>query len=366
MQVFENYISGVVRLTSPLYVADLDEKGKTMTRPVFRGDGKRVMVPYFPANDFRGRLRRKAAKIILDALAQKGARVPLETYMGLQCGSASGQPDRANLTVEEAYRSRSNVYMGLFGGGARVLPSRFSVADLLPIVQATIEAGCVPSGGDAGEFVLPSVIWSKDGEEKQSLANSAYDLTSKTNMVRRDDVANLDDYPTMQSVVENCDDAVMAYQNKILANSEARKNDKKSGADQGDEEKTKKSDLANIFSAEEIAPGVRLWNSILLDSNLTLAQLGLLLSAFASLVKEQRLGGASRRGNGRFVCEQMVVCHSELASVELPIFVSDASAVLSPQVAPALEAMTNALNTLDVQEINSYFINRFVDKKAAA
>jgi CRISPR type IV-associated protein Csf2 len=347
MQMFENYLSGLVHLTHPLYVSDLDVKGATMTRPVFDENGRRAMVPYFPANDLRGRLHRKAAVHVINALTAGGERLSLELYMGLQCGAGSSQPDSAPLTVEEAVRAKRNIVMGLFGGGARVLPSHFSTADWMPITKATVESKTVPGNDGLGrEFKLPR-------DESDLYVNNP---TSKINNTRRDDVFDAENPELLERSIEGGAATVAAYQAHVMATDKDRKDAKKSGETNGDT--PKKQGAANIFSANEIAPGIQLWNSIMLDACLTKAQLGLLLQAFSDLVAEQRLGGASKRGNGRFICQNMVVRHAVLGGDELPVFEAEGSHVLSPQVQPAIDAMREELAALDLAEMTSYFVNR--------
>lgn len=363
-----NYIRGLIQLTSPLHVASVDEKGKTMTRPVFDKSGRRFMVPIFPGNDLRGRLRRKAAKYVIDALVSDQRRVSLETYMGLMCGTAVATPD-SKQTVEEFVRASRNIYMGLFGGGSRILRSRYAAADLVPVVKATVEAGCVPewlqSGteSEAGRVPPLTVCVGKNKGSDELVYNSVSDgysgLTANVNMVRVDDVMRVSDGLYMEATVEAAAEKVDAYQARVAVKNKVRKDEKLQGME-NDENRTKKIDAGNMFAAEAVAAGVHLWTDILLDDHLTLAQVGLFVQAFADIVKEQKLGGLSSKGFGRFRTKNMVICHPALSDgVEIKLFEEDGSeARLSPQLAPALEAMRNELARLDLDEMSSYFINR--------
>lgn len=365
----KNSIFGLIQLTSPMHVASVDEKGKTTKRPIFGADGIRHAMPVFPANDLRGRLRRKAAKIVIDALAAGDkTQLPLETYMGLQCGTASGQPDTGSLTIEEAVRASKNVYMGTFGGGARVLRSRYSVADLVPVTRVAVEAGCVPAwvmegeSAEGGRVVPLTIVVTKDGEQVVNQVNNAYGMCGTVDMVRRDDVMNAENPDQILSSVKDAAERVSQYQEMVLKTNAARKSEKKDGSDKGDD-RTKKADAANMFSAEAIAAGVSLWNDIRLDDDMTLAQLGLLAQSFADLMAEQRLGGLSSKGFGRTRTKNMRISHSSLANgADVPLFQEDGNYTLSPQMAPALEAMRKELVELDLDEMNSYFINRVKEK----
>ncbi|PND66349.1 type IV CRISPR-associated protein Csf2, partial [Escherichia coli] len=55
------------------------------------------------------------------------------------------QPDPSPVTAEEVIRAKNHVFMGLFGGGARMLHSGFDVFDLLPVMETTISAGMIPA-----------------------------------------------------------------------------------------------------------------------------------------------------------------------------------------------------------------------------
>ena len=143
-----------ITLTAPLHLAYPDnsvalnpEKPKkktslTVKKPVLIG-GDLTQVPFFPANGTRGGLRRKAAARVMKYLTAQ-ARVPSSLYLGLTCGAATGSPDSTALSVEELLRARQNVYMGMFGGGARLLSSAYKVSDLNPVLDLTVKAGMVP------------------------------------------------------------------------------------------------------------------------------------------------------------------------------------------------------------------------------
>ncbi|PND82894.1 type IV CRISPR-associated protein Csf2, partial [Escherichia coli] len=81
----------------------------------------------------------------LDALASSGAKYDRSIYSGVNNGMNGAQPDPSPVTAEEVIRAKNHVFMGLFGGGARMLHSGFDVFDLLPVMETTISAGMIPA-----------------------------------------------------------------------------------------------------------------------------------------------------------------------------------------------------------------------------
>lgn len=377
------HISGILFLTSPLHCATTDTWGLdnndrpvhwktkqnligTTQQHILAGDQRRYTIPYFPANDLRGRLRRKAASIVLEALmSSQGTPVPVALYAGLNTGSASANPEN-DLTVEEATRAAKHVYMGVFGGGTRILKSRFSVQDAVPVLQSTIDIGMVPEGiGAFAEGGLPSdVEYSKDGETSTIVPlRDGKKLMDVRHTVRVDDTMRVLRTEEMEKYIADCASAVTEYQQKIIENRKQRKEEKES-AEYG--EKTGKIDTDNVVSVQTIIPGTSLYFRLDMVDSLSQAQIGLLASALVDMFNEQALGGWVRAGFGKFDAKEF---NLTIGGEPRPFLKGDAGCYeLTDEMKPYLDAMRDELSNLTVSDLMEFFNNRKPtkeEKKAA-
>ena len=360
-----NYIDGVIRLISPLNSAQpaFGKKGKkengteTVKQPVFF-NGRTIMVPYFPANDFRGRLRRKAALYIFEALHHKGHTIPLELYSGLTCGASSASPE-SDVTVREVLDGRNNVYLGIFGGGTRLLRSAISVHDIVPVTQETLSVGMVPAHAVPETLAnLTDDPGEKDKEEGENAGKfrtmwhrRIFRINDATMMVRPDEVMKYVTDPE-----KSVTDAIL----KDLKNSQERSESKDAG-----EEVEKKTGLRNMVDVESIRTGTHLYFRISLAPYMTEAQIGLLLMSLRDLFREQALGGFSRMGFGRYTVEAANLAYN---SETYPIFegregeslaINDTDAFL----AECLDAASQEIGGLTLESLAEFFTPKKPPKK---
>jgi CRISPR type IV-associated protein Csf2 len=335
----KTYIETVFTLTSPLHCAMPSDEGnatQTMKMPLRLGD-KTDTIPFFPANDLRGRLRRKAARIMMESLATQG-KISADLYTGLTCGAASAQPDNAGLTVEEALRGQGNVYMGLFGGGARLLRSGFAITDLVPITQSTIHAGLVPE--HFGETGCPDM---------------GFKLLDKRFMVRVDDLLRALHPDELKSFV-GVDETALRQQMTLDAGN-SRKAAKKDGED------VKKRDVGNIFEVEHIVPGVKMYARIDFRDWAGQHHVGLMLKSLEALINEQGFGGWSRIGFGRFSVDLDETRLRENGD-DIPLFVKEGDEyALHSATSGYIQAAEDAVGKLVIGEMEEFFQPR---KKEAA
>ncbi|MBE0470232.1 MAG: type IV CRISPR-associated protein Csf2 [Methyloprofundus sp.] len=272
-------ILGAITLTSPLHVPtpfESKSSGEEKTRQVtdviktwyIGADGKRRVVPYFPANDFRGRLRREATGIILKAY---NSLVSLNLYHSMSCGAVTGAPWKdkhgveyvSGLKAELSYQYRKNVFAGLFGGGFYMLPSGFRMSDMLPAVEGLSVAGLLPYGYSGPVVDIES-----------------FNLTTNFIMNRFDDAIK-DPSKTMQHCeASDVDDWVAE-----LASTGTDRN---------------KLSLTNFLEVAAIMPGTPMVFNMDLKDDLTDAQIGLMLLSLQGLCNKQGLGASSRKGFGNF------------------------------------------------------------------
>jgi CRISPR type IV-associated protein Csf2 len=365
-----NRIQGVLRLTSPMHCATPDSSSDTADNKNVTKTHKTVVVtangsqriPYFPSNDLRGRLRRKAATLVLDYITANG-RVKLELYAGLMAGAIDASPESA-ITVEEALRARDNVYMGLFGGGTRLLRSRYCTNDLIPVLRDTIDAGIVPASfGEA---------WVPQGQIAAGVTGNltGYHLVETRTSFRIDDVSRVMNASEMEKFIDDALVSVAEKQAETLGGRAERKADKdaaklaKSVGDKVGEIATKK-DLGNMFAVESIARGTPMYCLIDLANDVSDIHVGLMLLSLQSLVREQALGGWIRAGMGRYDADLTLTRNGQTYPVFAP-GQNGADATLTDDVfrafcAPAQEAMQK----LTAQEMMEFFTPRTLDKEEA-
>ena len=360
-----NKVEGVIRLISPMHCATVgasaDAAGnenviRTHVQPVNTPRGLQ-RIPYFPANDLRGRLRRKAASIVLDHITASG-KVKVDLYQALMAGAITASPE-SDLTIEEALRARDNVYMGLFGGGTRLLRSRYCTNDLMPILQDTIDAGVVPAV--MGEQGVPQGFLA----EGVTGPLTGYHLVQTRTSFRIDDVARVLNADEIEKFVLDAASSVASKQADIFSGRADRKADKaaaKAGDIKSQDIATKK-DLANMFAVESIARGTPLHCLIDLQNDVSDAHVGLLLLALTALVREQALGGWIRAGFGRYSADLTLTRNGQ----KYKIFEEGknaADATLSEEVDTAFcKPARNAVASLTAESMMEFFTPRAAEKE---
>lgn len=348
-----NSIQIQLNLTTPLYVAYPDNVDKTAnvsrtTKLRLMNSGRLYDLPIYPANGFRGSLRRAAAARIVEALSAKEGPVPGDLYLGLTCGASSASPDQTPKTVEEIIRARENVYMGLFGGGARLLSSMYRVSDMQPILQATIETGAVPDY--LTELVLPK--FQKAGEPVRHAG--PWEVLSERTSIRVDDLYRVMRPEEIKGHVKNPIETVAAHQDGVLANKEGRKAE-------GDT----KTDVSNMMGIETVAPGVPFYFCIDLDKDVTPGQLGMLLLSLQSLFQENAFGGWTRCGFGKVRVNQIKLAYDDQETVWSDFYATDQFEMpsgLDSYIIQAIEEIGN----LTTAEMASFFEDFSAGKKADA
>lgn len=356
-----NKIEGIFRLLSPMHCAAVGDKGGennvtlTQKQSLITRAGKRTF-PIFPGNDIRGRLRRIAASLILDHIVLAG-KVNVNLYAGLKAGAITANPE-SDLTIEEALRARDNVYMGLFGGGTRLLRSRFCANDLVPVLADTIEARIVPKhfGDDwvPTGYVATDVIGPLQG----------YGVMDKRTSLRVDDVGRVTNLDDMEKYIENVLVAVGQKQAATLADRKERKGSKaalKAGEIKSDELVGKK-DTGNMFTVETIMRGTPMYCLIDLQNDVSDAHVGLMLLALQALVREQALGGWIRTGFGRFSAD-LTLTRNEQRYQVFADGQNAADATLTAEVQDAFCAPAiAAIGTLTAESMMEFFTPRAAAK----
>ena len=361
----QNRIEGLIRLTSALHCASPDTSLATPDKNETPTHQQRVVtntgiqkIPYFPGNDIRGRLRRKAATLVLDQLVAKD-QISVDLYAGLNAGAISAQPDTAELSVEEALRARDNVYMGLFGGGARLLRSRYRANDLIPVLADTIALGMVPAiYGETSD-----ANWLPQGYSGPA---RGFELVETFQALRVDDVMRVMRPDDMLRYIADTSKVVADRQALVIEQRTQRKADKAAvkAGDMKSGEIAGKRAIENMMSFQAIRAGTPLYFLVDVADDANDAHIGLMLLSLQALVREQALGGWVRAGLGRFNADLKLIRNG----LSLEIFkagTNGAQAELSTEVEPYVSAAQAALAKLSADEMMDFFMPRVKAENAA-
>lgn len=311
-------IHGIIKLTSPLHIASprkkrIDEGGRevfgqqgtpctpiiTLDLPFARsiekkmedGGGNKIIkwqlkVPVIPANNQNGHLRRHAAAVVFDELRKRGEKVNIETYSAMTCGAVTGVPDAGMVKFDEYREARENVFLGLFGGGPRMIRRSVRIHNAVPVTDDTLKAGL-----HSGVTRHPAF----DGPESLELTARIPDgveVVKSWFFRRNDDLASLADVTLQEAAIENYLEKIQEYQAKIL----------EEGAK---EEEGSRFSTRTWTAMEFVIPGVMF--PMTCELEVTDAQMGLFLLALDRYAEIDRLGGCSRNGFGMFLLQNMVL-----------------------------------------------------------
>ena len=293
-------IRGVITLTAPAHQSSPERSGNhtaLMTTRVIT-DGGFQTIPIITANSVRGVLRRLATERVAKALAAKNAQIPRDLYLSIARGAFSRTGMKAGeATIKEHIAARTNVFAGLFGGGARMFPARLRMeCDLVPMVTETSELIPVRLRSLCrGSAVLRDEAGTYRGDG----------LTTKVLLTGRDDLATgkggavIENYEAAyREHVLNVADKAKGKKAQTTAIKKAKAEGTKLIIDEGDIAKA--DSLATFATLDVINPGVRLYFGARLNG-VTQAQLGLALLAIQDWCNLNALGGGSIRGRGSFV-----------------------------------------------------------------
>lgn len=278
--------------------------------------------PIIPVNTLRGILRRNAADMIINALAERQEVGNLHLYHILTCGAHSSQPAKVN-SLDIMRSSATHPYLGVFGGGPQMSPSFFSIGNGMPITNLLIEEGVVP------EFLAD-----------HALNLEPYQLTKVTHIRRVDDLM---EYKSSQvsKFIENYEESVNEWFDMIGVNKD----------DRSKSEAAKKLDLQNITCQEFVIPGSVFHSRISFDPRGPAdAGLGLLLHAIKELPNKP-IGLKVANGFGQFALEAFIEINGRPVSV---LDGSEFNMAVEP-ICDALDACAEFLDTVSVDSLNALF-----------
>ncbi|KGD61396.1 hypothetical protein Y5S_03734 [Alcanivorax nanhaiticus] len=357
-----NSINIILTTTSPWYVAfpeneSKESKGVSLTqkKSVF---GQQV--PCYLGNGLRGQFRRSIGQLIIDSLRSKGETIPANVFIGLQTGSASAQPDKSMNSVEELTRSAQHVYMGLFGGGARTLRSRYSVSDITPILHSTVETNEIVAPKGMVDEVLDGLSYTvNDGDNKTVKAIEGWQLIEKRWFTKVDDFERGNVTFELLDTIENGAEAVSDYLSGNAENSKQRKAAKNSDS----KEKITKTSVANMLGFETIKTGVKMHFRVDFDATITEPQFGALMLALEAWVNRNYVGGWGRTNFGRFKVDAIRIDSDRFDIFESytneALYVDDkfTLANMADDIQSHIAETKSEIESVDRDEIVSYFTN---------
>lgn len=285
-------------------------------------------IAYYPviaANNVAGRLRRHAARIVLDVLKSKGQRVSLATYGTLQCGAWTGKPDGEDMRYGEYLEAKNHPYLGLFGGGPKLMRKGFRLHNALPAV-ADIRALLGHLAHPHGDGVMNNI--------------PAHRMTKAWGFRRNDDLRDLVGMSAAASTVDDFERVFDERQTKIIE-------EQAKGKD-GDGSRTS----TKTYSALEfVLPGTMFDTSFEMLDGVTDAQMGLFLLSLDSFANTERLGGYVRNGFG-VVSFASVVMVDE-SGAESSIFNNGRLNLANELVAGYVSAWHEAAEDLDAARLDA-------------
>ncbi len=310
-------IRGVVTTASLVHQTSPSEPGMQIKTNVITSAGLVRGVPYITANSVRGMLRRAAADVLLERLAESKSRIHRSLYLSIVRGAYARTGVQAGgATIEQMLAASAHVFGGLFGGGGFMHHSNFDLkSDLLPVAQGTKD-------------FMPADV------QARAIDEDASKLLTMAVLAPRDDFATLP--PMARAVVADLESSYSEHMATKVDQAAASKAAKDSAS-----EKVSKDDLNNFAMTECIIPGVPLYFNITTGS-ITEAQAGLLLQGVHRWANHNALGGGSARGRGSFVPSLALLIDGQHITENL--LIGDAP-LLTMAEHPRIEALVNACNS---------------------
>lgn len=316
----------------PVYVDSKEYPPLTLTQKinVLEAGGGSRPVPVIAANNIMGRLRRHAAKAVGDVLKAKGQKISITTYMALQCGAATGNPDGRDVLFSEYEESRANVYLGLFGGGPRMVRRNVRLFNAVPFNDTTV--------GMFGRTQHPFM-----DEAIHKAPSDSRKLVQSWIMNRNDDLRELVNVDLAAATVRDFSKEIAERQAAILASSA------KDARGEGDPRHSTRSFTALEF----VVPGV--YFPICFELEVTDAQLGLFLVALDSFAKTERIGGHGRNGFGAFSLTDVCATDFDGNMLATDLFNKSALNAENAFVQPLLNAWAEAAQGIEGAVLDRLF-----------
>lgn len=242
---------------------------RTRTMPIRKldtngeGDGGVRYLPVMPGNTLRHFLRAAAADLIFGQWRGRKT-LSIGAYAAMESGNASGRPDGVPPTFAESVRMGEHPFIGLFGGGPRMLEGRLKCDAAWAITPDSL-----PYLGDYEDYCCKGNLLSIEFKR------------------RVDPVLRLN--PEHAALIDNVEQSLAQWASDNVQD--------KPGAGENDDGQIRRRGLDSFSAHQFVIPGVHwLWRIAL--NHPTQAQIGLVLSAIQT-VAGQVIGGMGAIGYGQ-------------------------------------------------------------------
>lgn len=321
------FIRGVITLTAHAHQTSPDggTEGLTpqMKTSVMSG-GKLTEVPFLTANSVRGMIRRAAGDVLVEEILKAREQIARNLYLSIKRGAYSRTGmDAGGASYMQMLAADSHMFVGLFGGGAYMYPSKLRVErDLFPMLEVARE-------------LFP--------DRYQALCADVqpYQILRKILIASRDDFQRL----PQGALIENAEEAYAEHMAAKFGANLAKKAQKADAKAEGQvvvkSEKLKTTDLNTFTQVEAIIPGTPFYLG-LSARQVNDGQLGLLLTAIQSWANANALGGGSCRGRGSFKAS-LSLLQGDLVLVDQLLLGDAGTYTLSDKTAPYTAAMQQAI-----------------------
>lgn len=281
------------------------------------GVAKIVPMPVVPGNTMRNLLRRTMLKAAIEpTLCANGAQLKVGAYAAAYSGNASGNPDGIPSSFDEVVAMRAHPFLGLFGGGPRMLQGRLSVDNLWPIHQNTLRVVGTDYINDSLRGRITDIVWTR----------------------RNDPVLEMESAEDA-AVIEGGANAANGWITDLLNASNAKKA-KAKAKDDGEEVADENAPRGlQAFNAHEVVIAGVKWVWRIGVDNPTDAQVGLILLAL-NKIENERIAGGHAKDYGRIAIEGVSINGNP---VWAPGGISDPSTEkYFDAIAQALDSMSGA------------------------
>lgn len=239
-------------------------------------------VPVIAANNLSGRIRRRVGAEFLRALKDTGGQtVSISTYSAIMCGAATGSPDGVPITYDEYIKAKAHPFLGLMGGGPRMMERRAQVHNSFAFCRTTeglLNESRVPFA-EIYQGAWPAAI------DANFLDVTSDQITQITTSRRNDDLRDLKDMALASASITDFTTAYNERQSRIIdeATDKAKGNTK----------------LFTFQATEFVCPFVS-FPVVFVLNDVTDAQAGLWFRGFEAFCNDEALGGCVRNGWGEF------------------------------------------------------------------
>lgn len=232
-------------------------------------------IPMISANNMIGKLRRNAAAIMEDHFTSRGEQISIGAFNVLQCGAATGSPDKELPKYGDFRSARAHLYLGLFGGGPKLMRRHLRVGNLIPHTEDTWDKG---ESFDHPFYEAPKYHWN--------------DLSQRVMENRVDDLQRLSVPDRAARVIIDFEETIASRQKDIAAQrSSAQKKEERAAGKE-------KLSIGTPVCHEFVPPNVEFpFTFTLLGDE---SKLGFFLSILERTATRDTFGGRVRNGYGQF------------------------------------------------------------------